>query len=277
MSPLTKAFVVLVTVLSILLVALVVPFVAQTDDLNTQITDLKSQVESANNAAKIKATDLAELQAKQAQSDAAYNNQIIELSARNDEMTSKLALESGKVAEVQNQVDSLTATIAVMTESLDRTAELLQSRTRLLEETQANNVRVNQEAAELIRANNDMAFKVEGLTRTNRIQQERLTELTERLRNNNTQNVNSGDTIATVRGEVVSSRKTDAGLTLVQLNIGSNDELKKDDRIVLFRESGELVGVGVIMTIDENQSVAKLERESMPVRQGDVAVSGYEF
>ena len=48
MSPLTKAFVVLVTLLSVLLVALVVPYVAKTEDLSDKIETLSSQAATAD-------------------------------------------------------------------------------------------------------------------------------------------------------------------------------------------------------------------------------------
>ncbi|HEX7008378.1 MAG TPA: hypothetical protein VF184_00255, partial [Phycisphaeraceae bacterium] len=52
MSTLTKAFVVLVTVLSILLVAVVVPFVARTQDLQSQLQATNSALNAAEQKAR---------------------------------------------------------------------------------------------------------------------------------------------------------------------------------------------------------------------------------
>ena len=58
MSPLTKALVVLVTLLSVVMVAVAIPFVAKTDNYKNQVDTLKGELAAARQKASMVEQDI---------------------------------------------------------------------------------------------------------------------------------------------------------------------------------------------------------------------------
>ena len=280
MSPLTKAFVILVTVLSILLVALVIPFVARTDDLQGQIGELESQVQAATAATRVAQQDAAELRQAQGQADQQLQDRLTQLLAENSDLRKQVNSTQSDYAKAQDRIDSLAASQQIVNESLNRTAELLQSRTSLLEEAQGSNVDLNRQMAELITANSNFAAEVDGLTRTNRILQEQLADANQALQQMAEGGQQGGDgpgpgasnNAVSVRGSVTAVEDI-GGIKLVQLNIGRNDNISENTRVALYRGDGDqtLVGLAEIRTVEENVSVGQVVNQQREPRAGDAA------
>ena len=288
LSPLTKAFVILVTILSILLVALVIPYVANTDDLQGQIGELEAEVQSANAAAKVAAQDAADLRQNQAADDKQLQQRLTELLAENTDLRNQVNATQGDYAKSQDRIDSLTASQQIVNESLNRTAELLQSRTSLLEESQGSNVQLNRQIAELVTANSDFAAQVDGLTQTNRILQEQLAEANRQLTTLAEGRQQSGGDggpgggqgaaggSVNVQGSVTAVEEV-GGIKLVQLNIGRNDNITENTRVALYRGSGNntLVGLAEIRSVDDNVSVGQMLNEQRAPQAGDSATTDF--
>ena len=283
MSPLTKAFVILVTVLSILLVALVIPFVARTDDLQGQIGELESQVQAATAATRVAQQDAAELRQAQGQADQQLQDRLTQLLAENSDLRKQVNSTQSDYAKAQDRIDSLAASQQIVNESLNRTAELLQSRTSLLEEAQGSNVDLNRQMAELITANSNFAAEVDGLTRTNRILQEQLADANQALQQMAEGGQQGGDgpgpasnNAVSVRGSVTAVEDI-GGIKLVQLNIGRNDNISENTRVALYRGDGDqtLVGLAEIRTVEENVSVGQVVNQQREPRAGDAATTDF--
>lgn len=277
MSPLTKAFVVLVTILSILLVALVVPFVANTDALNDQVAELKNEVRSAEASARLKETEAATARAAQISDVETLQTRITSLLGDNAELKQAAAAKVADLKKAENQVESLTASQAILSESLNRTAELLSSRTTLLEQFQTKNVSLNQQNAELVQTNNLLAAQVSGLNEASRTLTEQLVEANERIEN--LMLVGPGGDppppgpTAKVLASVTNIQDVN-GIKIVQFNVGANDQIKMNDIFVIYRNGDELVGTAAVKSVDQNASVAQLQTITQPVRVGDSAMSG---
>ena len=280
MSPLTKAFVILVTVLSILLVALVIPFVAETDDLQGQIGELESRVQAAESAKEIAQQDAAELRQNKDQADQQLQERLTRLLAENTDLRGQVNTGQGEYAKANDRIDSLLASQQIANESLNSTGQLLQSRTTLLEEAQANNVDFRREIAELITANSEFAAQVDGLTRTNRTLQEQLADANQAL-----QSLAEGNQVGpqtpdpdqvAVQGSVTLVEDS-AGIKLVQLNIGRNDNITENTRVALYRNDQDrtLVGLAEINLVEENVSVGRLVNQQLEPRVGDFATTNF--
>lgn len=278
MSPLTKALVLLVTILSIVLVALVVPFVAQVDDLNAEISDLQTQVQVANAAAARDGSENDLLKAQLAKTDTSKDKEIIALRTEVTEKTQERATLEAQLKESTSQVDKHVNTITLMSATQDQLTALLQDRNALVSESQASNVKLKTEAAQLIQANNDLVAQVEGLTRTNRLQSEKIVDLQEQL---------AGGTPGTgpgpgpglapeIRGSITGIERVD-DITFASLNVGSNDAISPNTKLVLFRNGDQFVGTATIMSVDETVSVAKIDSAKMDVVVGDNAMTGINY
>ncbi len=287
MSPLTKAFVILVTILSILLVALVIPYVANTDDLRGQIGELEAEVQSAKASAKVSAQETADLRQNQAADDQQLQQRLTDLLAENTDLRNQVNAIQGDYAKAQDHIASLTASQQIVNESLNRTAELLQSRTSLLEESQGSNVQLNRQIAELVTANSDFAAQVDGLTQTNRILQEQLAEANRQLTmlaegrqqgggEDGLGGGGSSEAPVNVQGSVTAVEEV-GGIKLVQLNIGRNDNITENTRVALYRGSGNntLVGLAEIRSVDDNVSVGQMLNEQRAPQAGDSATTDF--
>ena len=116
MSILTKAFVVLVTVLSVLLVALLVPHIAKTENYQSKIDSLNTQKLSAEQSARHRANEMTGLQSRLSEGKtlhaaevASRNGQITALQADLDDTRAMLLREQAGHADLKSAFDRLSA------------------------------------------------------------------------------------------------------------------------------------------------------------------------
>ncbi|MBB6431407.1 hypothetical protein [Algisphaera agarilytica] len=279
MSPLTKALVLLVTILSIVLVALVVPFVANTDDLNEEISSLKTQVQVANAAASRVGGENETLKAKLAQSDSSKDDTIIALRTEVTEKTQEKATLEAQLKEATSQVDKHVNTISLMSATQDQLTQLLEDRNALVSTSQSENVKLKKEAAQLVQANNDLAAQVTGLTRTVRLQGEKIVDLQEQLAGGGSSSdvaAGPGFLEEQVQASVTGLEKVDE-ITFASLNVGSNDSISPNTKFVIFRNGDQYVGTATVMSVDETVSVARIDSSTLDVVVGDNAMTGITY
>ncbi|MEM9420217.1 MAG: hypothetical protein AAGA25_14355 [Planctomycetota bacterium] len=279
MSPLTKALVLLVTILSIVLVALVVPFVAQTDDLNAEISALKTQVQVANAAASRVGGENETLKAKLAQTDTSKDKTIVTLGTKISELEQSQTTLSAQLKEATSQVDKHVTTISLMSATQDQLTQLLEDRNAIVSESQASNVKLKTEAAQLVQANNDLDAQVVGLTRTVRLLNEKVVDLQEQLAGGAVATgpaTGTGELPPQIRASITGLEKVD-DITFASLNAGSNDSIIPNTKFVLFRNGDQFVGTGTAMSVDENVSVIKIDSAKSDVVIGDNAMTGIRY
>ncbi|MEM8781730.1 MAG: hypothetical protein AAGE65_02645 [Planctomycetota bacterium] len=288
MSPLTKAFVVLVTILSILLVTLVVPFVAQVDDLRAEVDTAKAIA----SAAQVTITDL---RAEQSQQREGVKAKEAELTATIRQLESDLASAKGnetnleaQLAKAQADNDAIRATIIAGGEAQKTNTALLETTLTQLTAAQSEVVERSTENTQLIARNNQLEADRAALENQSRSLREQLVALQEELGALEQAVVSAGGTIprATaavaavvtpsepVYGAVTGQGVVAGGKEYVQLNIGTADGVVKNQRFVAFRGDNELVANLEVLSVDASESVAViLGRARQDVRTGDSVVS----
>lgn len=281
MSPLTKALVLLVTILSIVLVALVIPFVARTDDLNAQIKDLQTRVSVANAAAAKADGDKAALQEQLAKSDDQLSGDLRDLRSENEKLTQTVTTLEAQVKESNSQATKLGTTISLMTATQDQLTNILQNRNEALAEAQSSNVDYQKQNAQLAQANNDLDAQVTGLSRTVRLLNEKVVDLQGQLAGGAAGPGGDGGpvgpgTTAEIRGSITGVQNID-DITLISLNVGANDAVSPNTKFVIFRNGDQFVGTATIKSVDETVSVARIDSSKGPIRVGDNAMTGIRY
>lgn len=280
MSPLTKALVLLVTILSIVLVALVVPFVAQTDDLNAQISGLETKVSVAEAAALKAGNDKADLQKALADAGTDQSEAINSLRTENTKLTQSVTTLEAQLKEANSQVDKNITTISLMSATQDQLTQLLEDRNTIVSESQASNVKLKTEAAQLVQANNDLDAQVTGLTRTVRLLNEKVVDLQEQLAGGgaagSATTARAGDLGKEIQASVTGIEKV-GDITFAELNVGSNDSVGPNTKFVFFRNGDQFVGTATILSVDETVSVAKIDSAKTAVLVGDNAMTGISY
>ncbi|MEM1212308.1 MAG: hypothetical protein AAGI68_08405 [Planctomycetota bacterium] len=286
MNILTKAFVVLVTVLSILLVALVIPFVAQQTTTETELTDLKTQLAAANRQLnadakeKSEKLDLKDAQLQQLQTaQTERDNKLIELTGtlnlRSDEKK-KLEQDLAK-AEANNQVltrvfDAQAARIKTLADNL-----LSAQKTQIEQNTQiadltANNAKKEQDLAVLrLQVQKLQEDQTATLAVVDTLQG-KLDAATQAL---------GGEAAASalppvapdIRGQVTRVQSPLDNLTLVEINVGKRDGVATD---MVFRvhRGDNFLGELTILTVERGLAVGQLSLVQGDVKPGDSISAG---
>lgn len=281
MSPLTKALVLLVTILSIVLVALVVPFVAQTDDLNAEISELQTKVRVAD-ASAVKANgDKLQLEAELAKAGTDQSDTINNLLTERTTLTQTVATLEAQLKESSSQTAKLSTTISLMSATQDQLTNLLKGRNEIVSEAQASNVDLKKQNAQLAQANNDLDAQVNGLSRTVRLLNEKIVDLQEQAAGTTATASASAAASQAFGGEEIRASITGIqnvdDIVLVSLNVGANDAVSPNTKFVIFRNGDQFVGTATIKSVDETVSVAKIDSAKSKILVGDNAMTGISY
>ncbi len=280
MSPLTKALVLLVTILSIVLVALVVPFVAQTDDLNGQIAALETKVRVAEASATKANGDKAELESALAKAGTDQSDTINALRTDSTKLTQTVTTLEAQLKESSSQTAKLSTTISLMSATQDQLTKLLEDRNAIVSEAQASNVDLKKQKAQLAQANNDLDAQVNGLSRTVRLLNEKIVDLQEQASGTATA-AGPSNTGSSYGGEEIQASitgiETVDDIVLVSLNVGANDAVSPNTKFVIFRNGDQFVGTATIKSVDETVSVAKIDSAKSTILVGDNAMTGISY
>lgn len=292
MNALTKAFVVVVTILSVVLVALVVPFAARVPDYASQYEQMKqdrdTQLALAQEAAAKVRSDIAKV-----------GTELEDISTQNAQLTTELGAK-------ENELKSLDAKLSQAQITLDRNSAAMQIAAA---ESQAKSDRLSQQAeqikqyiatvADLQAQRSDVTLalieersKVRRLSDNYlRIQEEnkalsqQLLEKTALLKIANDKLViyepKDGDATPdavpppqgiAIRGSVTKIEQVTDGLTFVQLNVGTRDLVKENMEFTVYR-GDEFVGKVRIASVDTADSVGQLTIGG-GVQEGDAVRAG---
>lgn len=295
MHPLTKVFVVLMTVLSVVLVSLVVPFVANTEKYRDQ-------------------RDAAVLQAKAAEANAAVAQNLAdasrsELIRQIDGMQQQVNAERSLNASLKGELGTIRgdlersradlirtqADIANLTAANKQYADIQVDLQKELQARREENTKMARQIIDIEAANADSTTSTATLRRQLRVAQENLVQAQEELAELNEvlrrvpQEVLAGTTpgagsdsednrgtVSVVPINTQVSQVTQAGdTTLVQLASGSAGGVKERMRFQISRD-GEYMGTVVVMTVDEQAAVARvsLMKSGASIKAGDKAFSG---
>lgn len=295
MSILTKIFVVLVTFLSVALVALIVPFVAKVEDYKAQLTSAeqaKIQAEATARVQQAEKAALAEQESQRIRDLTAEKNALVAsiatLSADKDKLSGELLASQAEIARNAANTSRLTAAnqqFAAITQSLQdelkqRREQMVELQTRIISLGDRNDELVSQ-LDSLKREVNRFKEQMASLQDQNRDYERAIEKLDPSVRS---EIMGTPETSAASRpfmppvriGGSVTNVQSVEGDTWVQINIGSNDGVEKNMKFWIHR-GGKYMGTLVISAVDANASAGRMDIMESQVSQGDSVLTGADF
>lgn len=276
MSPLTKAFVVLATILAVVMVTLTVAIVARVDDYAAKYKDVVASRDAAIEditaertaaaAAAAEKSDLAEgyeqdikdLNAKLAAAlddDATAAQRVAQLEAEKATLVAAQEVNAANIAALGDRVERQSAAITAAVTEVGETATRLSETTQSLQTT----------AATLRRTENDLNRVREQNVALEQQLAEQAAINEELMRNQGIQVV---DVVPDVDGEVTRVDES-AGITLVQVNIGTRDGVRDNMEFTVYR-GDEFIGTIQMKNVDTAAAVGQLTLATgSAVRAGD--------
>lgn len=291
MSTFTKIFVVLDMLLAVLLVALVVPFVVNTETYKAKYQDeVARRVVAETNAAAREADITSQIQQANTQKSELRNrisqlqNELTDRESEIQELAAtKVALENAN-QDVRGRLADLSSSLKVSEESKSMLQEEVKSRRDEMIDLQTRVV----ELSDSIR---ERTAQVETLNRQVRLLKEenqQLAQQNEELQ----QQAESGTRVASasgdrsgggqvsmtqgegfepesvIRGRVKSTRQIqEGGDQLIALDVGSNDQVRKGMRFMVHR-GNSFLGNAEVIEVDSTQSIARVTLQNGEITSG---------
>lgn len=285
MSALTKAFVVLTTVLSVLLVALVVPFVARTQNFQDQITSLEQQRLVAQQTARQRQLDLQNVADQLAAQQQQFQTQAQDLATQITHLQTQLQDERAKSATERAQLADLRASLTRLAAAAEQDAALLKTLREELKSARGELVDVRGRNIQLADRGVELQSQLEAYGREVRRLSERMValqeeattlrgvveshpELREQVASGNARPVQAPE----VRGEVTGVQKA-GDTTLVSVDLGSSDGLEEGNRLMVARGQ-QYLGTLQIETVRERESAGRMVLQEGQVQEGDTIYGG---
>jgi septal ring factor EnvC (AmiA/AmiB activator) len=290
LNALTKAFVVVVTILAVVLVALVVPFAARVPDYAQQYQDLQAQAK----AAELKASKAAEsARAKiaadgEAQKLAAQENES--LSTENETLRANVKSLQAKIAQTQAALDQSVAANQVLVNTNENKDALLAERAGLIEKQLGTLGELQSQLGDVsqtliaVRAENrrlsDNYLRIQEVNKALTRQLEEKTAQVEDLKkrwialggDEESLDTNAGVVGPAIKGSVVKIEQVSDGMTFVQVNVGKRDNVKPGMEFTVYR-GDKFVGKVKIDTVDTADAVGKVTLGG-GLQEGDAVRAG---
>lgn len=288
MSPLTKAFVVVVAVLSILLVALVVPFVAKTQNYQEVARQTQTQLASAEQRNRSLQAELTAAQSKESERVIGLNNQVSELTGSIQQLQTQLADEQIKSRKAAADLAQRDADIASLAASAKQQTQLLDAVSQELNSNRSDLVKQQSQVIELVDRNNELNAQLAGLTRqvqrfqeASVVSQEELDALKQaigtlprdvqvKLRPGQ----GTGAIVPTtpITGKVSEVRSA-GGVTLAEINVGKNDKVQEGMEFTILRGDSYLATL-VVEQVDASRAAGRITLEKGAIQPGDDVFAG---
>ncbi|QDU33210.1 Chromosome partition protein Smc [Poriferisphaera corsica] len=289
MNLLTKVFVVVVALLSVLLVALTVSFVANTENYKEKANEYKGEKLAAQNRVTILQDEVAKLNTEKAADAIAISNENAELKATIVQLRGTLATEQMNGQKLEADLASMKASVDRMSATGKLNVTLLEKVNGELNVSRGKLVGTEQKLAEALDKINELKTENEGVIRQLYQNKEQVVALKGEL-----DKLNGG--IATlsdeqksmifaamegtakvvsevqIAGEIVQVVE-DSGVTLVQLNVGQSDGVKENMEFIVHR-GADYLGTIVVSKVDASQAAGQLTEANGAITVGDNVMSG---
>ena len=289
MSPLTKAFVVLTTLLSIVMVSMTVAVIARTENHREMYLTMKAD---RNLAMKAKARYEGELANRAAQEVETNSVALSEVSL----VRAQFADKEGEVRSRDESIARLGLESSRMTAAHLALSGTLESANIRLSGQDARILALSEELGEIGREKSEAeSALVNAIAARNRYEAE-VRLLTQRLRAEETERAeleNENDVMRTVlegrgqdpddvieagqdiriAGSIVGVDQITDGLTLVELNVGTRDGVRSDMEFTVSR-GDQYLGTVRITRVDTDRSVGEVTLQVNPIRTEDSAKTG---
>lgn len=282
MSPLTKVFVVLVTLLSVVLVALVIPFVAKTRDWQAHAQDLQTELVVAQKKAEQTEQDIQNLYSATSQQVTQLLEQNKQLEAQLQQVTTAQSQAEQATADLRGEIEKKEADISSLTATAAQSSKLLETVSQNLKDAQEELTNAKTRNIRLVDTNTQLQAEVSNLERQVRRLRETMVQLEQQNRQLTAQGGASQGSDETGSSSVLAGKKiagsiTDveniADMTLVLMDIGQSDGVKQNMKFNIER-NGTFVGNLVVETVDTAEASGRVTLKARgSVQPGDRVVA----
>lgn len=290
MNALTKAFVVVVTILSVILVALVIPFAARVDDYASQYEQMKQDRNTQLALAQEAATKVRNaIAAKGSELETALES-ISALTAELDRANNDAKALETKLNQTQLTLDRNSAAMEILSSDnqtksgqLNKQSEQLQAHIATIAELQGQRADLSQiliDERGKVRRLSDNYLRIQ---EENKALQQQLLEKTASLKAAMEQLAiylpeDGADSFpvtspVVIRGSVTKIVQPTEGITFVEVNVGTRDLVKEGMEFTVYR-GDEFVGKIKIASVDTAAAVGQLTLSEAAVQEGDDVRTG---
>ena len=290
MSPLTKAFVVLATLLSVVMVSLTVAHVARTENYRTMFTELKNDRDSAVQRAAQEQAKLANQLAAMNEANAGEESELADVRGDLTDTLGEIRSRDERIAGLESNLARMTAANNALSATLTSATDRLNAQDEQIRTLIGNTGDLSRQKGELQQAiaiataaRDRYANEVRRLTEALQASEaasaafeERKNELEEVIIAI-APNVDPATVIppgnVRIAGAVTKVDQIGDGLTLVEVNVGTRDGVRANMPFTISR-GDQYVGTITITTVDTDKSVGELTLNNGSIRDGDDASTG---
>lgn len=285
MHILTKVFVLIAAVLSIMMASLAIAYSVNVDRITADYRDALAAADTAIN-------EQAAQNAIHGQERAAMQEDISrmqdELASRNAD-TRRLEATSSELRIALRQAEaareSISSKIAQLGVTTETQAKIIDEYKTELSRLRDGELAYRDEKIDLEKAISDLESQVIVYEQVKRALQEQIQELRVAMGNASNGNANANNAAqefpierpgAVIRGsidEVVAD--PNSGFTRVRINLGSNDRLSKNTRLYIIRNNNQYLGDMIVESVDLNHAVGRVAfvKDNQTIRAGDQVLS----
>lgn len=290
MSVLTKVFVVLVNLFSIALVAMVVVFVANTDNHKVKFEKKQNDYLAMERRLKMAETDVAATTQD-------MQKQISKLDSDRKDLESKLANTAQQLADARNRIEvskgsvaSLSAEVTALRTAMDQNAAILKDTLNELDRKRQSLVQEQGKNVDLTARNNELRGQIQALEQQVRYVNEqlasieaektRLEQFVRTLPQEHRQRLASGQVDtgsapviaeAAIRGQITQVKQV-GGKMMVQVNIGKADRVQPNMKFLIHRGE-KFMGNLMIISVDDRAAAGQVELPQGAINVGDLIQS----
>jgi len=291
LSSLTKVIVLLVNVMSIVLVALVIAFVTNTEKLGDELKQMQNELQAARRKAGMAQSDLETERDQHQKQVFTLNTEVNALKGRLAELQAAKAEAETEAQQLNRQMTELNTNYTTLVAAEKQNARLLENVTVELKDAQEKVVDQSKKLIELTMRNNELEGSLEGYSRQIRRIRESVQGYQQRI--NELENMFAGlsdecrqqvaqrredqtpvlEANVPIAGQVTAVDKAADNLTLLQVNVGKNDGVSRAMRFMVHR-GDRYLGTLVIETVDATASAGHVELQQDGIKPGDSIYAG---
>lgn len=270
MSVMTKLFVVLLIICSLLLTAATVVFINRTEDFHKAAGIAEDQMRAAQRRAEIAANDANTARQRETEAIATANGKVSDLLARIQTMTQDLAAKDAQVNDLNAKLGVAQANIGDQAAGLKTMGQNVADVTARNQALIAENDKLRLTNAEIVGANTDYSKRLEEAERERRFLNEQLMQAKSDLAKAtgvlldkgiplNRPAVRNGASMPDLKG-IIRNVKTDEGRTYATISLGATSKVEKGMEFsVIDDKEGTFLGKFIVDSVEPDTSFGRLE------------------
>jgi hypothetical protein len=281
-SVMTKLFVVLLIICSLLLTAATVVFVNRTEDFHKQATFAETRMLAAQRDKEAAQRDADAARARETEAIATSNGKVSDLQARMQTLTQNLSAADAEINDLKAKGAVDKATITEQAAGLKTMAQNISDVGTRNQSLTAESDKLRLANADYVGSNTDLTKRLEEAERERRFLNEQLNQARTDLARAQGATQNAGarpgvkppPATPELRG-VVRNVKTDEGRTYATISLGSQQKVEKGMEFsVVDQNEGTFLGKFIVDSVDPDSSFGRLEGPRVQnVRQDNLVLS----